>query len=302
MLPALELAEEKLNEIANYEEEVKPYLIILTDGETERENECYNKLMEIFNRPTPIYNILVGMSTNSAFSRDGVDAGFIYANISSQEIQDIYDGIYEDICYDLINNDVSDFIENAKNYFIANDDLYMFLDRELVQGCKLELEYLINIKCAMPVTHILLQRNVDSKLSFDPSSKMISEDTTNEDYGWKVNTNLSNTNDHNLVLTLDEQSNAGEEPLIKAKKTYQSKLLFSCLLSNKEDTNYTNELAFRLNDAPNLTATLESMEVNIVPPFGANHSYLPIIILIIILVLIFIILLIIKLKHKNHTS
>ena len=289
MLPALNLAEDRLNEIAESGDEVKPYLIILTDGATSNEDSCYNKLMEIYNKSIPIYNILVGMASNAAFSKNNVDAGYIYSNITAEQLQEIYDGIYQSICFDLINNDITDFIENANNYFVSNDNLYMFLDSELLQGCELELEYIINIKTAFPVTKLQLQSEVDSKLSFDPSSHMISEDTTNSDYGWEVNTELSNKGNHNLVLSLLEQSNSDDEPIIKSGKTYQSKVLFSCVLGNKDDTNFKHRLFFQLNGSSGQIIDLDSMEVNIVPPFGANHNYLPLIILMISLSLVYII-------------
>lgn len=207
----------------------------------------------------------------------------IYQNITSDEISGIYDEIYFQICSDFINNDVSDFIENAQNYFVANNNLYMLLDSELTQGTLLQLEYLINIKCAMNCTELTLQNEVDPKLTFSPDAKLISEDKTNSDYGWAVNDEVSFTNaenfQHNLVLTLHNAP--GSEYAIKKGGTYQGKLILSCILDAKDDTVYSNKLIFRIKGEENTsqgpqevatTQMLESIDVNLVPPFGKDKS------------------------------
>ena len=118
MSPALDIAEELFNKNLNSEDEIiYPYLVVLTDGATNDAAACYEKLLNLQQKQITIYNILVGNAPTYAFSQDGVDAGIIYENITSDQINSIYDEIYFQICSDFIDNDVSDFIADAQNYY-----------------------------------------------------------------------------------------------------------------------------------------------------------------------------------------
>lgn len=264
------------------EERKKYYLIVLTDGVTDNEERCYDELTEIVGMSVEVYNVIVEMNTNRAFTYNGEDAGFVFANVRDEDIEEIYNEIYDNICFDLINNNVSDFIENARNYFVADNNLYMFLDNEYLQDSTLELEYIINIKSAKDVNKLELQGNIDNKLVFQPSAKIITEDKTNEEYGWAINEELSYKNGNGVVISLKKEAGQGEEPIIKRGQPYKSKFVVTCLLSSKDDTNYENNVIFRLNDEAN-SIELDSMEINVIPPFGENHNIFNIVITIMIL-------------------
>lgn len=313
MSPALDIAEELFNKNLNSEDEIiYPYLVVLTDGATNDAAACYEKLLNLQQKQITIYNILVGNAPTYAFSQDGVDAGIIYENITSDQINSIYDEIYFQICSDFIDNDVSDFIADAQNYFVTDDGLYLYLDSELTHGTLLEIEYLINIKCAMDCTELILQNEVDPKLSFSADAKLISEDNTNAYYGWKVNESISYTETedmkHNLVLTLKPTSDSNY--IIKKGETFQCKLILSCLLTTGIDANFVNSLTFRVKGQQNtsqgsqevvVTQTLDSLETNVIPPFGKDLSNISIYVLIVILVVIAIAIFITK-KVKLTTK
>ena len=159
----------------------------------------------------------------------------------------------------------------------------MFLDQEMLQGSRLELEYIINIKSSIPCTKIELQEEVDKNLNFDMSSKLISEDKTNQDYGWQINEELSYKDGHNLVLSINKLPEENSEYVMERGRAYQTKLVLSTLLTSQiEDMNYKNKLTFRLNEDNNLAQSLDAMEVNIIPPFGEDKSYNKIWILILV--------------------
>lgn len=312
MSPALDIAKDIFDKLYNDENNTTyPYLVVLTDGETVDENYCYQKLLALQEAEINIYNILVSGASKHAFSQNGVDAGIIYENITAGEISSIYDEIYFQICSDFINNDISDFIENAQNYFVANDDLYMYLDSELIQGSLLQVEYLVNIKCAMNCTELILQNEVDPKLSFDPNAQLISENNTNSYYGWEVNEKVSYTETqnikHNLVLTL-KPSNSGSQYIIPKGGTFQCKLVLSCLLDTGTDPNFVNNLTFLVKGIQNnaqgsqeivYTQTLDSMETNVIPPFGKDYSYTYIYLLLGLLSSTLFIILVIKVKRSK---
>ncbi len=318
LLPALEEAERILNN--KEEDNARPFIVNLTDGSAEKALSCYNKLKEMQDKNIGIYNVLLESKATAAFSQNGVDVGTIYLNASSEDLVGIYEEIYTNICYEIIDNKIDSFIENAQNYFVADNNLFMHLDQEMIQGSRLDLEYIINIKTAFNCTELKLQEEVDKKLNFNESAKMISEDKTNADYGWKVNEDLSykkynnSDNYHNLVLSISESSeeDPDKEYIIKKGGTYQVKLLLSCLLTSREDANYLNTLIFEVTEGKKeedvrddyngiidfegginnnndtdeelrkITKELRSMEVNIIPPFGEEKGYNKIWILILV--------------------
>lgn len=234
------------------DEETFSYLINLTDGATSNPGASYEKLIELEESGIKIYDILLGMNNKAAFSKDGKDAGTIYEDITTEELTEIYDEIYGEICSEVINNSTGDFKETGKNYFTTGNNMYMFLDQELLQGAKLQIEYVINIKVAFDCSKVEIQCNMDDKLSFDESAKMLTEDKTNADYKWGVNEGASYKDGNNKVLSICEE--AADAPyVIKKGKRYEPKLVLSCLLTAKDDTNYANAILFRLNGEDDLT-------------------------------------------------
>lgn len=207
MLPALNKAYDILGDRPSG---YSPFMIILADGDTTNRNSAAYAINKMYRSGMQLYAVLVGASTGDAKMFEG--SATVYQDIEDNKIPEVYEDIFQDMCTDLTNVSVSDFfVENAKNYFLAADDLYMILDNEITQGARLDLEYIINIKSSKPVSILQLQNEVDKKLSFDPSSKMISEDKTNEDYGWKANDYLSYKKGHQLVLSIYESAEKEEE-------------------------------------------------------------------------------------------
>lgn len=282
----------------NKDEKTYSYLVNLTDGQTTDKDQCYNLLSDMENKNIKIYNILVEMNDKGAFSRDGKEIGTIYSNISEEELTGIYDEIYGEICSEIISNSTDNFNQTGKNYFSTGDSIYMFLDQELLQGAKLQLEYIINIKAAFDCFKVELQGEIDDKLSFDESARMITEDQTNADYGWVINEDLTYKDGHNKVISLCKESDSPY--VIKKGKKFEAKLYLSCLLTPKDDTNYANSILFRLNGEQELTQQLQSVEINIVPPFGENQNKNIIILLVVVLNIIVGILTIYIIHYKKR--
>ena len=113
---------------------------------------------------------------------------------------------------------------------------------------------------------------------------------------------------HNLVLTLKPTSDSNY--IIKKGETFQCKLILSCLLTTGIDANFVNSLTFRVKGQQNtsqgsqevvVTQTLDSLETNVIPPFGKDLSNISIYVLIVILVVIAIAIFITK-KVKLTTK
>ncbi len=302
MQPALKKAQEIFNRTQT--EGIYKFIVNLTDGSTDNSTTCYHQLKKMEEQGIGIFNILVGGRYTAAFSMNGVDVGVIYEDIREEELEEIYEEIYVGICEDIIFNSSGLFKDSGKNYFATDQGMYLFLDQELLQGSLLEIEYVINIKVAFNVFKLELQDEVDKQLTFNPSTSLLTEEGTNEDKGWVMNEEISYKNGHNLVVSLckeaeqkkqeeieqieqmaqggldqDEMTNENgylgrdkNNYIIKKGRTYQTKLVLSCLLTTKDETSFNNNLIFRLNGQEELTQSLQALETNIVPPFGENRG------------------------------
>lgn len=77
MSPALDIAKNIFEQtIKNGDEKIYPYLIVLTDGNTENANSCYQKLLALQNSQITIYDILVSGASTEAFTQNNVDARY----------------------------------------------------------------------------------------------------------------------------------------------------------------------------------------------------------------------------------
>ena len=108
MFHALKLAKWVLSD--KEQENTYSFLVNLTDGETESPDVCYKRLIEMQENNTKIYNVLLETDIIEAFSKNGVNAGTIYQNVSSEKLAEIYDEIYNNIRFEIEDNKKDSFI------------------------------------------------------------------------------------------------------------------------------------------------------------------------------------------------
>ena len=139
--------------------------------------------------------------------------------------------------------DIDDIIQvddvgNGLGYYMK------YLDKELMQGATLEIEYTTVVKNTSPIQmkDFTLIDYLPDDLTFNANSKLISEDHTNEDYNWEMSTtsgkNVAKANWQNMndeVMRKDILGNNGERYI---------KLVLSRLITTEgnENTNYTNQV------------------------------------------------------------
>lgn len=299
MAPAIDLANEILEdgktsyesannsgETENSESDLHQYCVILTDGVTENPDTCYDSLVNMDSKQIGIYGVLLESNDLSAFQRDNVTVGNVYPNVSSQELLEIYEEIFDEIHNELVENVIPDFEFSEGQGFVALDTgVFVTIDKELIQGAQLYVEYVINIKSSMDINKIEIEDFTGGNIVYDQNMKMLTEDKTNADYGWSFidKSTLSTSNEN--MLYLEEESNS--TPVIEKRGSLQKKIIYSKILSTSDDENFEHYTVVRLNgDSENGMASLDSLPVIIVPPFGDNHNNTLIVLIIIILAII----------------
>ena len=226
MSPALDLATDLLeNGKENYEAQEPPtdedgnvldkpdlhqYCVILTDGATQNPESCYQTLQNMDNNEIGLYGILLESNYTEAFSQGGKTIGNLYVNISNQELLDIYNQIFDEIFSELVENVVTEFefSNEPENCIVLDNGIFITLDSELMQGARLDLEYVVNIKSTMDINSVEVEDLTNGNLVYDGNSSLLSEENKiNSDYGWNpaVEPRLY-TNDDKLVIGVYENS------------------------------------------------------------------------------------------------
>lgn len=226
MSPSLDLASQMLSQgKSDYEAQDPPtnedgetlekpdlhqYCVILTDGATESPESCYQKLQNMDENGISIYGILLESNYIDAFGSNGNTIGKVYVNISNQELLDIYNEIFDEIYNELVENVVTEFefSNEPQNCIILSNGIFITLDNELMQGARLDLEYVVNIKSTMDINSVEVEDLTNGNLVYDGNSSLLSEENKiNSDYGWNpaVEPRLY-TNDDKLVIGVYENS------------------------------------------------------------------------------------------------
>ena len=280
------------------------YCVILTDGASSNSEYCYNllkKMNEAFGVVT--YAMLLNMYdafSDSPFTQRNEQVAIIYENITDEQLLEVFTDIFDNIYSQIVENLVSDFdvsYNNQKYYMVLDNGVFIAIDRELMQGARLDIEYVINIKSIKKIESVEIEDITNGNMDFSPYTKLITEDKTNAEYGWSLagKTRLYSNDDKTIASSYQTST---DKPVIERRGCLQKKIIYTKLLSSKEDSNFEHSTVIRLNnDSENGMATLDSLKVVITPPYGSN--YYKIFNILIILALIFIIL---KKNYKNKIN
>ena len=127
-------------------------------------------------------------------------------------------------------------VENIRNY-TGQGGYQVEIDTELIQSAKLEIEYTIRIKniSHIAVTNFEIIDYLPNNLSFEEDTKLLTEDATNKDFGWRykaenITTKLSDMNE-NIIKKDNLTSN--EERYIKV-------VLSKILAPTNNDSHFKN--------------------------------------------------------------
>lgn len=195
--------------------ELHQYCVILTDGATESPESCYQKLQDMDGNGISIYGILLESNYIDAFGSNGNTIGKVYVNISNQELLDIYNEIFDEIYNELVENVVTEFefSNEPQNCIILSNGIFITLDNELMQGARLDIEYVVNIKSTMDINSVEVEDLTNGNVVYDGNTSLLSEeDKINSDYGWnQVGEPRLYTEDDKLVIGVYENAPTTEE-------------------------------------------------------------------------------------------
>lgn len=153
----------------------------------------------------------------------------------------------------------------------SNEFVIVTVDDLILHGATLDVEYKIKIKseCGDPCTEYELKDIKNSGFVYRKEQKLISEEGTNEKYGWQAVTD----GDSEIVSSIQKRS---VPPLISPLETIETKIVLSRVLTpGLEEENYVfnNEVEGNFKTArTTLNSEDAAMQVKIVPPFGAEGT------------------------------
>lgn len=170
-------------------------IITLTDGSTIGADEVAQKYHEYELQGYKLYQVLLGYEDISAFSYNHREVGKIFKNISTQDLTDIFNEIYNSIYSELVTVQPPNLDVDTVNAQVLGEELIFFLDNELIQGATLEVEYLINVKTQFDCTSLLIEDLLGEGFIFDENTKLLTDPSqTNKNFSWQLEqgTNLGN--------------------------------------------------------------------------------------------------------------
>ncbi len=159
----------------------------------------------------------------------------------------------------------------------SNEFVIVTVDDLILHGATLDVEYKIKIKseCGEPCTEYELKDIKNSGFVYRKEQKLISEEGTNEKYGWQA-VKDGDDEDSEIVSTIQKRS---IPPLISPLETIETKIVLSRVLSpGLEEENYIfdNEVKGSFKTArTTLNSEDVAMQVRIVPPFGVEGAFKP---------------------------
>lgn len=261
----------------------KRVIITLTDGETSNMSDCATKYKDFLDEGYLIYNIGFEGGSTQAFrengKKDGKPIGSIY-DAKAEDLDKVYNDIFTAIRTEVINSSIDEeFTLDCENAIILDDKAQFTLDYELSQGALLTVEYLLDIKPGIDCTSITITDKMGN-FSYNPDSKLLTEDRTNYDEGWK------STNDSSVWKFHSNIDEIGDYPIHK-NEDFQKKIVLTKIINiNSEDKNVCDNLVEFSIEGKNskgekITYSTENLDdkdkfnstVCVIPPLGSTDNY-----------------------------
>ena len=314
---AFDRAVERINEIQSSEDDSdrKIFLINLTDGEdfcfarpeaVSAASNCTleytrGKLNEANELIEGTFNVLFELPSSQVFDTgsDYSDLGTTYGNVSTSDIETIYNSILDEIMNNFFAGDIQLEMKSGSRYCSAtSDNIFMTLDTELTQSSVVKLEYFVMIHSSEELKQIAILCNLDNNAIFNSNEKFITSDRTNEDYRWFVSNNdaidslkacgwstVGEPANNRMVTIVPPKMCKFIEDRKEQGAPVTFKIVLYYLLSPNSDLDFNNtfqvrvwtkdkDSKYRVYNAFN-GDEIENIKVTVVPPFGANKNYTP---------------------------
>ena len=280
MASSLVRAKEMLTNTPSNDDVIK-IVCTLSDGALADESQAISEFKNINNSGISTISIFVETSITFAFSSlasQNPDSHKNFqtstANLETTIVKDIYNEIYLKI---ILLSDPKTVYNISNAGIISGDDKIVFqVDEEILHGATLEIEYVISITCSFDSNHIRIKDFHNEDLKFTPTQRLITENKTNNDYGWKYEGN---------VLTTDSGNNITE-----SVKEHKVKLVLSTVFTptrlsdleklgnyvtfslNRIEEGQVTNIVIEKNNTSTENDKIKALDFLIIPPTGWNKK------------------------------
>lgn len=278
-------------------------IVTLSDGELLDEGDTLSVLKNgIHKDGNDIFttSIFVGVETPRNFEDVMQEEIIANEHINIKTVDNDMESTIKNNLYKVIYNKIIEISEptveldvNEDYVGIMGNQIIMQMDPEILHGATLYIEYIISTTTAFDTNKITITDIPDKVFQFDENQKLLSENKTNRDYGWKYQ-------DGKVFIEYQGNTNAGSE---FKKKIVLSTVLTPEMLNNTSIYGNTANVSLQKNNGEIIQKNkLRAYEFLIIPPTGkyskniAIGVYITVLISTLILILVFI-----KLRHK-HTK
>lgn len=277
MATSLAKAEEMLKNTGTDDNVVK-IVCTLSDGILHDEANAISQFRQIIDSRISTMSIFVETPISNAFKNLATQYPTYHknfqtttANLANTIANDIYNEIYTKLIT-LLDPQIVYNISNAG--IIAGDNkIIIEADEEILHGATLEVEYILSITSSFDSKNIKMTDLYCKDFVFSRGQKLLTENKTNGDYGWRIEAGS---------LITDSGSN-----VINGSDEYKVKLVLSTVLTptrlrelNKLD-NYATFKLNRVSDNQEINITenntdtddsnIKALRIVILPPTGTSY-------------------------------
>ena len=262
-------------------ENILKIVCTLSDGALSDENESIANFKEIHNEKISTMSIFVDTPVTSAFSILQSQNSNYHKNLRTTEanlektiVDDIYNEIYMKV---ILYSDPTTVYNLGNAAIIPGDNKVLFqVDEEIMHGATIEIEYIISLVCAFETTNIKIADFYTNALMYNENKKMLMEDRTNKDYGWKVQNGYLLNDSGNVVIQPGKEykiklvlSTVLTPTVLRDFEKLENYVMFS--LDRIKDGNIVENIQIVNNNTSTKENKIKSLDVLIIPPTGTSN-------------------------------
>lgn len=264
MADSLEKAQSMLQK--NNSKDKLKIICTLSDGSLHDEKKSIQKFNEVNEQGISTISIFVDTPITDAF-RNLKSKNHKNFQTDSKNLEDtIVNEIYKEIYTKLLSMAEPVTVYELNNVGMIADDnkIIMQMDNEILHGATLKIEYIISICTLFESSNIRIKDFYSEGLNFSQNQKLLTENKTNKDYKWKVDTNGTLIHDSGNYR-------------LKETESYKVKLVLTTVLTPSNLEKFENRITFSLKNAKtnqtiecgdNQNEKIQSLGFLIIPPTG----------------------------------
>ncbi len=277
MASSLSTAKEMLTNSSN--SDAIKIVITLSDGALGDESQSINNIKTIHSSNISTISIFVETAITNSFKNLTSTSSLhknmqtTTSNMADTLVNGIYDEIYMKVI--LLSEPTTNLDLNNAGIIPGSDRIILQVDSEILHGATLSVEYVISITNAFDAKNIVIKDFPESSLQYSSSQKLLTENKTNADYGWRYQDGYLYSNSGGNVTP--------------AAQEYRKKLILTTILTSSvlnRSSAFTNYATFSEDKILNTGSTstvaadvaqdggkIRALSFLIIPPTGNNYNY-----------------------------